>query len=590
MGFALIEVLIAFTILFIVLTCLGFEMGAQYSSLGSSKNEQTAQGLLAQALNEVRALPYTVVAKGLSTNDTTVLSTPLIQISGTTWTFIDPTLTARGTGEPIIHYTPVTAEPPAPFYPHKSTQTVNNIAYSLLTFPTKYDWTAGTLHPVLRVTVVVKWRAIGSAGNNGAPTTLIGQTLVFDKTSACATLGSVNSSTSAPCQPDFTASSDAGNGIISIKPTATGRPPINGLSFTSFDLVLPGTSSTETLTQTSSVLGTAEASGVTLAPTSTKDQIARVLSKSTNDPAAGTSDYTKVTLVQTAEPVMLSSSTGSYSLAATPAPGDSGTSTSTTSATTSRPCLNFTGVARTSTPALPCGAGHVSQGAPAMLAGLLGPLGSITLARVTPPTSSHSDRVYTVRYRKGTGSCSASTGCIYSAAQGGLGQVQLAGLPAKVVSDSKAPPGWSGYLAKVTGYDLAATARAKGTPSSFLTGNATVKATGTLIYYTTNAGAYEHRALDTLQPLSIPRITVTDGTYTVTISASLSMGGTSCAHQTPGGTSGKPHIENCTAASPVSGTITYLVTEVGQATPLASFVMTVNLGTVAASSSYEEAT
>lgn len=601
-GSTLIEVLIAFSVLFLVLTGLGFEMATQYSSVGASRNEQTGQALLARALNEVRAMPYTVVAKGLSATDGTATGTlTYVVTSGTVWIFKDAALAGHGTGEAISHYTPVGSTPPPPFYPHKATTTVNDLSYTVLAFPTKYGSSVSTsdgvetvstwTSRVLRVTVIVSWRAFGTQGNNGTPTTIVGQTLVFDKTAACATLGAVNSTSAAPCQPDFTAAASAGNGVIAVKPASTTTPPIKGLSFTTFDLVLAGTSTTETLTQTSSVLGTAEATGGTLAPTSTLDQLTRVVSKSTNDPAAGTSDYSKATFVQTAHDVTLSSSsdTSTYSLTATPSSADAGTSVSTTSATTARPCTDFTGAARTSKPPLPCGNGQVTPGGTATLSAQLAGLGQLSLASVTAPTAAGADRVFATRYAKGTGTCIATAGCVEAAARGGLGQVTLAGLPAQIAADGRAPSGWSGYLVKLSGYRLQATAWAKGSSSGYLAGSATVSAAGTLSYYTATSHAYTTKRLSgSAGALTIPALAVTDGTVTVTITPALSTGGVQCTQQTPGAGSGRPHIEDCSASSPVSGTITYDITR--GTTTIADFVLTVNLGLVSASASYQVAT
>jgi type II secretory pathway pseudopilin PulG len=594
-GFALIEVMIALGVLLIVLTGLGLELTTQYQTVGTSKNEQTGQALLARALNEVRAMPYTVVAKGLatSTTDPTVTTPTYISKAGTIWTFRDTTLAGHGTGEVIVHYAPKTSLPPPPFYQHKTVTTVNNVTYTALTFPTKFGSKVVTgvvktwVSRVLRITVMVSWTA---AGSTGQPTSLVGQTLVFNKTSACAQLGSVSRSGAAPCQPDFTAGAFAGNGVITIRAPDTVTTPIKGLAFTTFSLVLPGVSSTETLTQTSSVLGTAEASGVTLVPTSTKDKIARVVSKATNDPAAGTSDYTKATLSQTATTVTLGSttSTADYWISASPSLLDLGTSVSTTSATATRRCANFTGVLREATPPLPCGNGQITEkGTAATLSAHLSTLGTATLARVVP-TTSRADRVFTSREKKGTTGCTQTSGCIYADAEGGLGTVGLAGLPSGVT----APTGWATYLVKVTGFELQATAsgwsksgcNATTTKHCFLGGAASVVTAGTLSYYT--GGTYKTMKIGATSGSVVKTVTVTSGAATVTITMTLAVGGAQCSAQTNGSTSGKPHIETCTA-SPLVGSIDYTVTDQGT---VADFVMTVNLGPISASATYQRAT
>lgn len=608
-GFALLEVTVALVVLLLVLTGLGFEMATQYRSVGSSRNEEAGQALLARALNEIRSLPYTVVAKGLATStvDATVVTPTYIATTGTLWTFTDPALSGQGTGEAIVHYAPKTSLPPPPFYKHKTVTTVNNAAYTVLTFPTKYGSTVVTtdgvktvatwVSRVVRTTVIVSWHALGSTGQ---PTMLVGQTLVFDKTSACATLGSVTASGTAPCQPDFTIGAYAGNGVIALRPAATATTAISGLAITNFDLALPGVSSTETLTQTSSVLGTAEASGVTVVPTSTRDELARAVSKATNDPAAGTSDYTTATLRQTARTVTLGphTSESDYWLTATPSALDAGTSVSTTSATTpARRCADFMGVPRTSAPPLPCGAGNVTQeGTAATLTTHLGNLGTAQLASVAP-TAAHADHVFTSRYKKGTGTgartCLVTSGCVYATAEGSLGTVTLGGLPSGV----SGPPGWTNNKAFVTlsDFELKTTAWAWAksgcsttvTTHCFLTGNAAVTTAGTLSYYTPALQSYATTSLgDSAQTLS-KSLTVGTPSTSVTITVALTVGGAQCSDQTPGSSSGKPHVATCTAAS-LTGTIGYDVVKGGST--VADFVMTINLGPVSATASYQRAT
>lgn len=591
-GFALIEVVIALAVLLTVLTSLGYEIANQYQTIGNSRNEQTGQALLARALNEVRAMSYTVVAKGLatSTTDSTVNTTTYISKSGTLWTFKDTALAGQGTGEAIVHYVPKTADPPPPFYQHKSVTTVNKAAYTVLTFPTKFGSkvAAGTVKTwvsrVLRVTVIVSWTAGGATGE---AKTLVGQTLVYDKTSACAQLGTVSRTGAAPCQPDFTAGAFAGNGVITVRPAETVTTAITGLTFTTFSLVLPGDSSTETLTQTSSVLGTAVASGVTLTPTSAQDKSARVVSKATNDPAAGTSDYTKVTLSQTASRVTLGATTSGtdYWIAASPSLLDSGTAVSTTLANSTRRCTNFTGVFRSSAPALPCGAGKATQkGTSASLSTHLGSLGTATLASVAP-TSGHADRVFTSREKKGTTGCAQTSGCVYADAEGGLGAVGLAGLP----SGATAPSGWATYLVKLTGFELQSTAWAWSksgcSTNCFLSGATSVTTSGTLSYYT--GGSYKKISLGSTAGTVSTTLTVTSATLTLVIGVSLTVGGAQCSAQTQGTTSGKPHIETCTG-SPLQGAISYKVTT--KSKTVADFVMTVNLGPVSTSATYQKAT
>ena len=636
-GFALVEVIIALAVLLILLLGIGLEMTAQYSSMASSRNEQTAEGVLGRALNEVRGLPFVDVAKGLSNKDTTATgTTTYIERTGTNWKFTDTALAGQGTGELVAHYTPKTATPPPPLYPHVSTTArIDAVSYTVRTFPTKYQsyvaTTAGKKvvkwveKPVYRVIVVVTWRANG----RGGPTTLVGQTLVYSKTSTCKALTSTSDPFAAPCQPNFTATAFAGNGAVALTrlTTASAATPLHGLSFTSMGLVLPGASTTSTLTQTSSVVGSAQASGVELVPQATTDQVVRVLTKASDDPASGAGTYQQATLSGSASPVTKTSTTGSYAVTVSPSTGDAGTSVSTTSAKTAQPCDNLAGSPQTTS--LPCGAGRAVQNASSSIAATLGPLGSTPLAQVTA-TTAHPDQVFSARYPKTHGpgtptapSCpsTAAVGCIYSAAEGGLGTVQLAGLPAQVLADAKAPAGWTSdanFLLRLSGYSAEAWTWAQSvkTPGGWLRQGGTEPLSGSdpqLTWYTATAKADKTTTLTGgTQTVAIPKVTFTDtsapgGAATVTIAATVTTTATTstptistpkitigrngpAADTTTPATLKKAHISRWTVSSPisaVSASLTYKVTQ--GTTVLADFGITVNLGAVAATASYQVA-
>ena len=585
-GFALIEVLVAFTILFIVLTSLGFEMGAQYSSVGSSKIEQTGQGLLARALNEVRALPYTTVAKGLSTSDITgnatakcthQSQTTYLATTDTTWKLTDPALSGGdGPGESLLTFSPIgsNSNPPAPLYPHRSCATVNNVLFTVRVFPTKYSTaltgsSATWVTREIRVTAIVSWTKGG-----GGP--LVGQTIVYPKTVACSSLAALTHANTAACQPDFTAVTSAGNGSIGIKPIS--GTAIEGLSFTDFQLLLPGTSSSEFLTGTSAVDGSAQASGVETTPTSTRDQVSRVESKASSDLASGTSNYQTVALSSSTSAVTLTSSTSAYSITGSPSSDDSGTTTSTTSATSSRICANFTPTPQTT--GLPCGSGRATQQSTATLTASFGTLGRATLASVATITATWADRVFNARYAKGATNCpsTATSGCVNAEAAGGLGAVGLAGLPQQVIG----PTGWNKYLVQLSGFHAKETVWAR-SATTYLSGAASTVA-GILSYYTATTHAYKTVTIGaTPHTLTVSPVTI----GSVTLAANLIVGGDTCTSTTTSSHPSKPHLMHC-SVSPLSGTITYKVTK--GTTTIADFTMTVALGSVTATASYEVAT
>src|SRR5579863_7584935 len=73
-GFALLEVITAVTVLTLTLTGISAVLATQLVSVQASTAQQTANGYLTQAMEEVRALPYQFVVDGLSSSDSTILT------------------------------------------------------------------------------------------------------------------------------------------------------------------------------------------------------------------------------------------------------------------------------------------------------------------------------------------------------------------------------------------------------------------------------------------------------------------------------------------------------------------------------------
>src|SRR5487761_314301 len=82
-GFVLLVVMIASSVLLMVLAGVGSLLGTELVSVGASGAEQTANGLLTKAMEEVRALPFQLVVDGLSPTDSSIATDPNITISGT---------------------------------------------------------------------------------------------------------------------------------------------------------------------------------------------------------------------------------------------------------------------------------------------------------------------------------------------------------------------------------------------------------------------------------------------------------------------------------------------------------------------------
>ena len=154
-GFALLEVVIAATLLIVSMLAIASELGTQMLSISSTSNHQVANSLLNQAMEEVRALPYQIVANGLSTSDSTITSDPDIVVTGSA---PNQVLRFALTGETIPHG--ALAYTQAPFVPHSSTTTLDNVAFTVSAYPTNVSGVTGAY----RVTIVVSWHGNSQGG------------------------------------------------------------------------------------------------------------------------------------------------------------------------------------------------------------------------------------------------------------------------------------------------------------------------------------------------------------------------------------------------------------------------------------------
>src|ERR1700688_431973 len=99
-GFALLDVVVAIALLTTALVGIESVLGTELLSIGSSTSQQAGAGLLDQAMEDVRALPYQIVANGLSTSDITISTDQNIAVSGQA---PNQTYTFKPTNEAIPH-------------------------------------------------------------------------------------------------------------------------------------------------------------------------------------------------------------------------------------------------------------------------------------------------------------------------------------------------------------------------------------------------------------------------------------------------------------------------------------------------------
>src|SRR6266545_5670307 len=71
-GLTLTETMVALGVMFVTLFSLAYTASISYYDTALARQRQSATGLANQAMEEIRALPFDTVKKGLSSNDTTI--------------------------------------------------------------------------------------------------------------------------------------------------------------------------------------------------------------------------------------------------------------------------------------------------------------------------------------------------------------------------------------------------------------------------------------------------------------------------------------------------------------------------------------
>jgi len=194
-GFTLIELMVAVTVLMVALVSLAYLVLIGFSDIALARQRQGANGLANQTLEQVRALPFDTLKKGLSNADLTASTT-------TGNASFDPNIIKNGTcGAPTVYCykgeaIPRGANPNVvPLVPHQQKLKIGSTSYTIRTYVTYYNNI--TTNNTFRVTVEVTWAnsQIGGVSNK-----VTAQTIAFSGT------GCLSTSThpfAAPCQPFF---------------------------------------------------------------------------------------------------------------------------------------------------------------------------------------------------------------------------------------------------------------------------------------------------------------------------------------------------------------------------------------------------
>jgi len=563
-GLTLTETMVALGVMFVTLFSLAYTASISYYDTALARQRQSATGLANQAMEEIRALPFDTVKKGLSSNDTTIGTDSDIVTCGVNRCY-------GGEQIPLTGYTAGTSI--KPLVNHETSSRVGPTTYTVRTYVT-YCTAAPTCSAAssntFRATVLVSCTAAEGAGTSHRVTL---QTILYSP-SGC--LSTATHPFAAPCQPFLYGNAAAGQASIHI----TG--PIQSLSYGQADLWVPWEASDAQIEQIATVQGTASTSGVELDAQAAGQTTAS--SGADNDPGTPGQTYNSQTVTGPASSTAAVSG-GQNSLTLTSSGGDGATTVTTTAAALgqSPACTNPAGQAQTDL--YPCGGSTASQGGSMSASAVLNStgenLGSATLASLAQPVSPPvPNRAFTNRDVP-----TGTDGLIHAEASRALGTLTLAGLPAGL-APAQVPSGWAGYLVRVTGFTDSVTAEA-----GVSTAAPAVTAAGTIQYW--NGTGYTNLSVapgaGATIPVSAVHIAYTGigGPLNIDIVATLSTGGTTTSDSCSTPCSVPRTLASAASQSPVVGDIVYTVTSGGA--QLCNLDIKVDLGGLTAKASYTPA-
>jgi prepilin-type N-terminal cleavage/methylation domain-containing protein len=593
-GFTIVELMVAMMVLTVAVAGLAYAGTISVIDVGFAAQRQGATGLANRAVEEVRALPFSTVDAGLSTDDPT-LST-------------DPNITVQGSGSSTTYWfqneeipTSTSSTNVVPLNPHVQTGvTVGTNTYTVSTYITYAQPpntpSAPSSVPVLRVTAIASWV---NPQRHGVLAQVQNQSLIYSPT-GCQS-GSTHPYTS-PCQPFFhTSASDLGASITAAGPS--GSSPISGMANLGAVTLFPtGASSDLQVEQVQTAHATTQTSGgsITYTDSTTQQETGSRSAEvaASNDLTSSLGPYQSGSTAQSGTSVNATGSANAATLAVTPSSSDSGAATATTSAgqPTSNTCANLAGQSVTN--GQPCAHSSSVPAGPQPASMTLGwtgtgpsDVGSAVLASVGVPPSSTltaAERDHTA----GTSSCTnvptGTDGCVHSAAARSLGPVELAELPASL---GPLPPGWNNSTGLVSLTNFSDTVGSEagvgaGSPTSGVQ-------SGTVTYW--NGSGYSNLSASSPPGTQIPTATVAvddpsypGGDVNVSIGANLTVGGTSVTDPASGCSSPCTRTTaSAVSGSPVQGTITYQVSYQGSV--IFNAAMTVNLGSLTTTSAYQQA-
>ena len=580
-GFGIVELTVAAGIALTALALLGGVLTAGITATGVSRARQSATGLANQTMEQIRALPFDTMARGLDATD-------LINTVGTS----DTNVTTSGCGaaycfggERVVNNNNGAVDP---LVPHTKTVQVGPTTFTIRSYVTNYQ--NSTTNGTYRVTVIVNWT---SGVSGGAAKRVQVQTIIYTQP-AC--LSTVTHTRSGPCQAAFTSSALAEPGTIELAGT------LGGIDIERIRLLTGRATSDGTVEQTWRVTGVAQAAGATIKQVGASDEVTigrgLVSSQADNEPGGLSPIYDAQTMGSQAS-ASTGVSAGSDSITVATTGGDTGSTTSTTAACTPtcpagttpmpRTCPNIPGYTNEND-SQPCGGSTSTSSSTVTANANMATLGSISLGAIGPqanPTTAITDR----NIGPGTDACTSTPatgeGCTVSKLTRAAIDLRAGALPSNLNALLK-PIGFT-YFVQIQGVADSVSAEAgksTGAPAAAQSaGSVRVWCAGVLGLLCPVTGYVTTAINEITGPLTVPTMTIIDATLgggtTISLSATINPGSTSMTQSC----SGTCDRTSATAKSqPPTVTMNYTITTAG--TTRLNLSYTLDSGALTAKATY----
>jgi type II secretory pathway pseudopilin PulG len=519
-GLTLIELMVALMVAFVALTVLaGVFVGALHT-LTVAKQRQSATALGTRALEQMRALPFSTVTAGLSTNDLAgavdpnVTGSPprLIPAAAPT---VNEELVTNGAVAPA-DLLPLCSVPATPLLPHRCTTTLDRVVYTVASYVSKVPpTTPPTAAAQYSLTTIVSWT---SNATRGKPKTVVNRSRAFSPNGTCSP---ANHPFNTPCQTQYHAQAGLSEGGVTLTGLTDGQRINPSLDVVSAELSLPRLSSTTAVEQTVSVSGATGGHSARYVPLGgppvTSDK--QALSSAATDPS--NSVVVQPTVTATAAPALNAGSSGLGGWAVIVQPEASGgwASTSRAAAGLNSGCRDLLGNTIDDTKQ-PCGSSSNLQTAEALLrveTAWYGRQLDMKLAGFGVPTTvgppPANSYAFGARFvAPGSTWCPTASGlgCVAAGASRRLGSTVLGGLPVAGTDDvAPVATGTDVFAGAVLLEDYTgrvSTSSGAGTTPSTGRGAVapTVERSGTLKVWNGGAYATHHLHLNTGVPATLP--------------------------------------------------------------------------------------